>query len=166
MPVMTMRESAGPRMWHLIYQFRMARFERLFVWTGGALFAGSIALCMSWYLFYLGQPRPRTGVAPLVYDAMLLTLFACHHSLFAREWVKRQLTPIPAHLRRSVYVWIASVLLIAVCLLWRTLGGEVYDASGAGAGALTMLQLTGVAIAAWSVAELVPGELAGIRRAG
>ena len=141
----------------------MARFERLFVWTGGALFAGSIALCMSWYLFYLGQPRPRTGVAPLVYDAMLLTLFACHHSLFAREWVKRQLTPIPAHLRRSVYVWTASILLIAVCLLWRTLGGEVYHATGVRAVALRIVQLAGLAFAGWSVAEIDPLELAGIR---
>jgi len=125
----------------------MTRFERLFVWSGGLLFAGSIALCVWWYLFYLGQPRPRTGLAPLAYDAVLLTIFACHHSLFARGWVKRQLTPIPPHLRRSVYVWIASVLLIAVCLLWRTLGGELYDASGAGAGALVVVQLAGVAIA-------------------
>jgi methanethiol S-methyltransferase len=55
------------------------------------------------------------------------------------------------------------VLLITVCLLWRTLGGELYDASGARAGVLTMVQLTGVAIAAWSVAEIDPLELAGIR---
>jgi protein-S-isoprenylcysteine O-methyltransferase Ste14 len=141
----------------------MTRFERLFVWSGGVLFAGSIALCVWWYLFYLGQPRPRTGLAPLAYDAMLLTIFASHHSLFARRWVKRQLTPIPPHLRRSVYVWIASVLLIAVCLLWRTLGGELYDASGARAAGLVVMQLAGVAIAAWSVAEIDPLELAGIK---
>lgn len=140
----------------------MTRFERLFVWTGGALFAGSIALCIGWYLFYLGQLRPRTGFAPL-YDAVLLTLFACHHSLFAREWVKRRLTPIPAHLRRSVYVWTASILLIGVCLLWRTIGGEVYHATGARAVALVLVQLAGLAFAARSVAEIDPLELAGIR---
>src|SRR5262249_58634080 len=101
--------------------------------------------------------------APLVSDAVLLTLSACHHSLFAREWVKRQLTPIPPHLRRSVYVWTASILLIAVCLLWQTLGGEVYRVTGAGGLALVVVQLAGLAFAAWSVAEIDPLELAGIR---
>jgi protein-S-isoprenylcysteine O-methyltransferase Ste14 len=137
--------------------------ERLFVWTGGALFAGSIALCVGWYLFYLGEPRPRTGFAPFVYDAVLVTLFASHHSVFARGWVKRQLTPIPWHLRRSFFVWIASLLLIAVCLLWRTLGGELYRATGARAAAHLVVQLAGFALAVWSVAEIDPLELAGIK---
>jgi protein-S-isoprenylcysteine O-methyltransferase Ste14 len=60
-------------------------------------------------------------------------------------------------------VWIASVLLILVSLLWRPIGGELYAASGPLALALGAVQLIGLLITARGVARIDPLELAGIR---
>jgi hypothetical protein len=110
----------------------MIAFDRTFVWLGGAMFVVSLVACASWYVFALGHivPPSHAGqgglgtlnlLAALADDTVLITVFALHHSVLAREAVKRRL-PIPSHLVRSVYVWTASVLLIAVCLIWRPIG--------------------------------------------
>lgn len=143
---------------------QMTKSDRAFVWTGGAMFVASLAVCTGWYVFFLAPRRPSTGIGTIVYDAMLFTIFAAHHSVFARDSVKlRLLASIPPRLMRSVYVWTASVLLILVCLFWRTVGGELYDVTGWRAVAHTIVQVAGVALIVRSVAEIDPLELAGIR---
>ncbi len=137
---------------------------RLFVWLGGVMFVTSLAVCVWWYLFVLGQPRLRMGWLPIVVDAILVTVFALHHSVFAREPIKRAMaSAIPERLLRSVYVWIASLLLILVCLLWQPVGGDLYDATGWRAVAHASVQLAGIAVIAQSVRAIDPLELAGIR---
>lgn len=143
----------------------MPRFERLFVWAGGALFVGSLALAAWWYLIWLGRARPFAGWRPLLYDAMLFSIFAWHHSLFARDKVKQSIAVvIPTRLLRSLYVWTASTLLMLVCLLWQAVGGELYTAHGLRAVALVFVQLTGVWMIAQSVRAIDPLDLAGIRQ--
>jgi methanethiol S-methyltransferase len=141
----------------------MTRFERAFVWAGGAVFVASLLVCTAWYLFVLGHSMPSGGWQPLAFDAVLFSVFALHHSVFAREPVKQRLAAIPARLQRSVYVWIASVLLIFVCVCWRTIGGELYRVAGARAVAHAGVQLAGLWLIARSVAQIDPLELAGIR---
>ena len=137
---------------------------RLFVWLGGVMFVTSLAVCVWWYLFVLGQPSLRMGWLPIVVDAILVTVFALHHSVFAREPIKRAMaSAIPERLLRSVYVWIASLLLILVCLLWQPVGGDLYDATGWRAVAHASVQLAGIAVIAQSVRAIDPLELAGIR---
>jgi protein-S-isoprenylcysteine O-methyltransferase Ste14 len=139
---------------------------RVFVWLGGALFVASLALCAWTYLVALGRPLPAAGWQAIAGDAALITIFALHHSLFARDgpkaWLGRR---VPARLLRSVYVWVASLLLILVCVLWRPIGGEVYHATGIRAIAHAAIQLAGVWITARGVARIDPLELAGIRPA-
>ena len=49
-------------------------------------------------------------------NVVLFSVFALHHSVFARERIRRALTQaLPAPLERSFYVWVASLLFIAVC---------------------------------------------------
>src|SRR5262245_21996251 len=141
----------------------MTRFERLFVWVGGGLFVGSLALWGWWYVVWLSASRPWAGWGTVAFDTALFTLFAIHHSLFARDAVKRWMSAIPRRLVRSVYVWIASVLLIAVCVFWQPIGGDLYRTPGAGAVALALVQLFGVWVIAASVSLIDPLELAGIR---
>ena len=141
----------------------MTRSELVFVWVGGALFVGSLALWVWWYALALGRSQPWSGWRPFVFDMILFTAFASHHSVFARDAVKRRMSAIPRHLLRSVYVWIASLLLIGVCLLWQPIGGEVYRVTGAGAVALALVQIGGVWFIYGAVARLDPLELAGIR---
>ena len=144
----------------------MTKFlERLFVWIGGALFVASLVLTGWLYARWLGQPRPWAGWRPLTFDVLLFSAFAVHHSLFARSSVKATLAAVcPERLLRSVYVWVASSILIAVCLAWRPIGGDPYEATH---GALRVLhsavQLTGAWLIVQSVRAIDALELAGIR---
>jgi protein-S-isoprenylcysteine O-methyltransferase Ste14 len=140
---------------------------RAFVWVGGGLFVASLVSCAWLYLFVLGRPALPAGWPPLSADAALVTMFSLHHSLFARERVKAWLARrVSTALLRSTYVWIASVLLMAVSVAWQPIGGEIYRATGLLAIALTAVQLAGLLITARGVARIDPLELAGIRPAG
>jgi len=142
----------------------MTRFARLFVWLGGGVFVGSLIVCVWWFVVVLGRPTPPAGATAWIWNVLLFSVFAVHHSVFARESVKRWLAAaVPAELIRSVYVWTASLLLIVVCLLWRPIGGELFDVHGAGAVVLAAVQLAGIAVIARAVATIDPLELAGIR---
>ena len=56
------------------------------------MFAASLAFFLYSYLVRFGRPAAGPGVlVPVVIDAALFTLFALHHSLFARPLVKRWL---------------------------------------------------------------------------
>jgi protein-S-isoprenylcysteine O-methyltransferase Ste14 len=82
----------------------------------------------------------------------------------AREPVKRWLvTMVPDGLLRSVYVWIASLLLILVCVGWRPVGGDVYYVHGWRALGHAVVQLAGVLLIASAVRAIDALELAGIR---
>ena len=136
-----------------------------FVWLGGALFVASLVDCAWWYIRRLGDPSAAGGWRAALFDAALLTAFALHHSVFARQPVKARLTRvISGNLERSVYVWIASLLLILVITLWRRIGGTVYRSDGWLAIVHAAIQLLGVWLIARSVAGIDALELAGIRR--
>ena len=136
----------------------------LFKWSGGAIFVASLAVCLWCYVFVFGARRPWMGWTPFVFDALLITVFAMHHSVFARSGVKERMTrEIPEPLLRSVYVWIASALFIAVCVLWQPVGGELYSSPGWLAIVHAFVQLGGIAVIAQSVRAIDPLELAGIR---
>jgi hypothetical protein len=140
--------------------------SRVFVWLGGALFVASLAYCTWWYLFALSITPSGVSWSALAIDVLLLSIFAVHHSVFAREGVKAWLSRVvPERLLRSVYVWTASLLLIMVCAAWAPIGGELYRVSGWPALAVAAVQLYGVWIIAQSVRGIDPLELAGIRRA-
>jgi methanethiol S-methyltransferase len=134
-------------------------------WLGGGLFVTSLALTAWWYFVRLGRVDPPGGISALIVDTILLTIFACHHSVFARESVKVRLTVIPAPMRRSFYVWLASALLILVVVLWRPIGHELYRVTGPLAFLCAAVQAVGIALIVRAVSGLDPLELAGIRQA-
>ena len=139
---------------------------RVFSIAGGLLFASSIAYFIWFYL--AGLERRVAGpsaLEALTFDAALFALFAVHHSVFARTpvraWMGRHVSP---RLERSIYVWVASVSFLAVCLLWQPAGPMVWDAGGAARLALRALQLCGVIFTLWSAQALDSLALAGIRQ--
>src|SRR5688572_14430739 len=100
---------------------------RLFVWTGGALFVASLAATAYAFLIHWGRTGPFAGWSAVAADAALLTVFAVHHSVFARPSVKAAVVRVVApRLERSVYVWTASLLLLLVVIGWRPIGGRLY----------------------------------------
>ncbi len=71
----------------------------MLVWTGGALFVAALAVTGWWYGVILGRALPGGGGFALAVDATLITVFALHHSLFAREPIKRSIARwVPPHL--------------------------------------------------------------------
>ncbi len=134
------------------------------MWAGGALFVGALAFCGYTYAMTWSRAGAFDPAAAAI-DCLLFTVFALHHSLFARDTVKQWLSAaVPAPLLRSVYVWIASVLLIAMCLGWQPVGGEMYRHAGLLAVAHAAVQLAGIAVIAQAVRAIDALELAGIRR--
>jgi protein-S-isoprenylcysteine O-methyltransferase Ste14 len=137
--------------------------ERLFVWIGGGLFVGSLGFCAYSYIVRWAAPR-RPDLSAVAVDAALFSLFAMHHSVFARTRVKDWLSRfVPERLQRSVYVWIASLLLVVVCAGWLPIGGEVYRHPGWLAVPHALVQLGGIWLIARSVRTINALDLAGIR---
>ena len=139
---------------------------------GGALFVASLAYTAFTYAFTWSAPNGgmNSGLASparlqaIALDTALLGVFALHHSVLARERVKARLArAIPARLLRSLYVWIASSLLIAACSLWQSIGAALYDSAGLLRGLHAAVQLAGLWLIAQSVRSIDPLELAGIR---
>jgi protein-S-isoprenylcysteine O-methyltransferase Ste14 len=143
----------------------MTKFlDRIFVWMGGAMFVGSLSLTAWWYAVRFAADRPAHGWMPIAVNGLLLTVFALHHSAFAREPIKKRLaSAIPAERLRSVYVWAASSLLVLVDLLWHPVGGTLYRIAGWPAWLFVIIQLAGVWLIVRSVQAINALELAGIR---
>ena len=135
-----------------------------FVWAGGTIFVTALALTGYTFGVTWGRVLPFDAAAVAI-DSALFSVFALHHSLFARDSVKRRLTSLVSEpLLRSVYVWLASLLLIAVRLLWQPVGGELYRHTGVAAVLHAIVQLAGVLVIVGAVRVIDPLELAGIRR--
>lgn len=157
----------------------------LFAWSGATMFVLSLAYFLYSYLVrfggtsaarlplsssegtWLGRPMTDTAANPLVPVAInvaLFTAFALHHSLAARTTIKTRIQRlVPPALERSLYTWMASVLFIAVCGLWRGVPGELYQLTGAAALPGYGLQLLGVLLTIRSSARLDVLDLAGVR---
>lgn len=127
------------------------------------MFVGALATCgYSYGVTWSGGAEFNPGAAAV--DALLFSVFALHHSLFARDSAKRWLASIvPEPMLRPVYVWLASLLLVAVCLAWQPVGGELYRDTGLLAVAHGVAQAAGVLIIVQAVRLIDPLELAGIR---
>jgi protein-S-isoprenylcysteine O-methyltransferase Ste14 len=137
-------------------------------WLGGIAFLGSLSYLVYFYAIVLASPAgdaARAGSHGLT-DAALFTAFALHHSVFARAGIKRRLTRLlPASLERSAYVWLSSLLLVAVCALWQPVPGMVYEADGGWRVVLYGVQGLGAVLTLRGASVIDPLELAGIRQA-
>src|ERR671912_1908975 len=92
-------------------------------------------ICFVGNLPFAGLTVDRGPEAPVatavVIDVLLIALFGIQHSVMARQGFKRAWTrvvPVPAE--RSVYVLIASLVLIILFTFWRPIEGVVWDARG------------------------------------
>lgn len=141
---------------------------RLFALAGALLFVGSLAY-FGWSYRAYGRPvGPWTpdGWLPIVSNVVLFSLFALHHSVFARTGVKAWLTArIPERLERSVYVWISSLLFILTLWAWSPVPGEAWRVTSDWRRLLEFGCLVGVVLTAISAAALDPLDLSGVRQA-
>jgi protein-S-isoprenylcysteine O-methyltransferase Ste14 len=134
-------------------------------WTGAALF---LAALLHFVWRYFGAFDASGGSLDPVWaallDVALFSAFALHHSLFARSglkrWLGQRLSPAG---ERVLYVWIASVLFIAVCAWWKPVGGTAWAWSGGWAWIARALVVSGVGLTLYAAAVLDVFELAGVR---
>lgn len=70
-------------------------------------------------------------IQALVTNAILLGIFAISHSVMARPFFKRWVTKyIPKAAERSLYVLVASVVLITMFAFWEPMGGVIWQIDG------------------------------------
>lgn len=136
-----------------------------FAWSGAALFA----LSLGWFVFsyYVRFPRlpvdPGSGAMAVAWDVLLFSLFALHHSVFARDGVRKRLERTFPGRERSVFVWAASLLFAIVCAAWRGVPGVAWSADGGGGWLLNAIRGAGIVLTLYSAAILDIWELAGTR---
>jgi len=121
---------------------------KLFRWSGALLFVLSLLSFAVVYGWRLRTPAPTSDDAmrDAIANVVLFTVFALHHSIMARTGAKAWITgQLPPGLERSVYVWIASALFLAVCWMWQPLPGVIWKTRGPGL-ALYVAQAFGVAL--------------------
>jgi protein-S-isoprenylcysteine O-methyltransferase Ste14 len=139
---------------------------QLFRWSGALLFLLSLLSFAAMYLIRLREPVPDTGSAgrDAIANVILFTVFALHHSVMARSGAKAWLTrSIAADLERSVYVWIASLLFLAVCWMWQPLPGMVWQTGRPGI-ILYLAQSFGIALTIRAAQIIGIWELAGVKQ--
>lgn len=143
--------------------------SKLIAWLGAVVFVFSLLSFVAVYEIVLDTPAPpaTSSVVPTVLvNIALFTLFALHHSVMARSGAKAWITGfVPAELERSLYVWIASLLFLAVCWLWQPLPGMFWRATGPPHLALNVVQLGGFSLTLAAARMIDVLELAGVRRA-
>jgi protein-S-isoprenylcysteine O-methyltransferase Ste14 len=140
---------------------------RIFAWTGAALFAASLVYFLFSYVVTFGEiAHGPVRAADVATNVALFSVFAVHHSLFARERMRALVARIVSpSLERSVYVWAASLMLIGVCAWWRPLPGVAWQVGAPVAWLLPATQLAGAWLALRSAAVIDVWDLAGVRAA-
>ena len=140
---------------------------RAFAWAGGALFVAALVYFLFSYSITFGEiVEGRAAPGAIAFNLGLFSAFAVHHSIFAREriraLVRRQ---VSAQLERSVYVWVASLMLIGVCYAWRPVPGSLWQMSAPWSWLLIAIQVCGAWLTIRSAAVIDPLDLAGVRQA-
>ena len=139
----------------------------MLAWMGAAIFAASLL----YFLFsYAVTFREITSGPPdvqaVAWNVALFVAFAAHHSLFARTRLRARVARmVSPTLERSMYVWIASLMLIAVCFLWRPVPGLAWQVGPPAAWLLPIVQMAGVWLSVRSAAIIDVWDLAGVRQA-
>lgn len=137
-------------------------------WLGAGAFAVSLAYLVYFYAVTLGEPggEPAAQLPHALIDVGLFAVFALHHSAFARASAKRWITGlVAASSERTLYVWISSLLLAAVCALWQPVAGVAYDLRGAARLAGYGVQAAGVWLTMRGAGVIGALDLAGVRQA-
>lgn len=139
---------------------------RAFAWAGAVLFAAALAYFLFSYSVTFGEIATGNATARAVaINVLLFSAFALHHSVFARLPVRAFVRRIvPSQLERSAYVWVASLMLIAVCFYWRAVPGVVWQVSSPWNWAVRLVQLAGIWLTLRSAAVIDGLELAGVRQ--
>jgi methanethiol S-methyltransferase len=138
---------------------RPSRFWTILAGMSVVAFAAALALLVAAYGWAFATPagpwRLDDAMAPVLVNLWLFTMFALHHSVFARLGVKARLASVlPGIASGVLYVWMSSALFAMVLLLWRPVPGVAWTAPASWTWLFQVVQLTGVGIAIDSARRL------------
>jgi methanethiol S-methyltransferase len=143
-------------------------FARLFALVGALVFVASLLFFVWSYAVGFDDLAPAaatSGWTAVAVDVALFSIFALHHSVFARtgikQWTRRTLSPT---LERSFYVWIASLIFVGTCVWWQAVPGVFWNVDGTMFWILSAVQLAGVIGALAAARRLDVFDLAGVRQ--
>ena len=139
---------------------------RAFAWAGGALFVAALVYFLFSYSITFGEiVEGKAAPGAIAFNLVLFSAFALHHSIFARDALRAFVRRIvSAPLERSIYVWVASLMLIGVCYAWRPVAGVAWQIPSPWNWALVPVQLVAVWLTLRATAVIDGLELAGVRQ--
>jgi protein-S-isoprenylcysteine O-methyltransferase Ste14 len=139
----------------------------IFAWMGAALFLSALGFCgWSFVVSWRSYPLDAANWPAALTNVALFSAFALHHSVLARLRVREVVRRVAGvRLERSVYVWVASLLLIGVCWAWQPVLGVWWQLRGIPMWEGRILQLVGVALTLVGAGAIDVTELAGVRQA-
>jgi protein-S-isoprenylcysteine O-methyltransferase Ste14 len=135
--------------------------------AGAALFAASLVYTGVVYVWRFGDAGGSASARPraIVIDVVLFTMFAIHHSVFARLGVKAWIARRAPQLERTIYVAVSSLLFIGVMAAWQPVPGAVWRVGPPVSLLFAGVQLAGVVLTLVAARELDVFALAGLRQA-
>jgi len=134
-------------------------------WLGGAAFVVSLALFLYRYAVTFGTAHSHLVSAPALLDTAMFTIFALHHSVFARTGVKRVISrAVPPWFERSLFTWVASLLFIVVVLAWQPVDGVIYRVPDGWRWLGYAAQIVGILLTIRGSSALDVLDLAGVRQ--
>jgi protein-S-isoprenylcysteine O-methyltransferase Ste14 len=111
-----------------------------------------------------GGPATAVWQAAAI-DLCLIALFGVQHSVMARPAFKRRWTRIvPEPIERSVYVLLASIVLMILFFFWRPIPETIWQADGALAALLLLIFALGWLIVLLSTFLISHFELFGLKQ--
>ncbi|MEO6222209.1 MAG: isoprenylcysteine carboxylmethyltransferase family protein [Vicinamibacterales bacterium] len=141
---------------------------RVFAVIGGLLFAASLMYFLIRYRVY-GLPSGAwfsKGWVPATINVLLFSVFALHHSVFARTGIKALIhARVSEPLERSLYVWLSTLLFVLTLWAWMPVPGVLWHVEGAAAWVLHAGKLAGLILTGVAAAALDPLDLSGVRQA-
>jgi hypothetical protein len=139
---------------------------RLLALGGLLFFLESLLYFVYRYVVVFGREvSGPVGPRAIAVDVTLFSVFALHHSLFARDGFRKLITRLVGVLERSFYVWVASALFIAVCALWRPVAGVAWRVDQPGlAWLIATAQIVGIWLSLRSAALIDIRELSGLKQ--
>jgi methanethiol S-methyltransferase len=139
--------------------------ERACAWGGAGAFVVSLLYFLfSYDITFVKAVEGAAGSGAVVSDVVLFSIFALHHSVFARSGMRDAIQRRWPRLERSLYIWAASLLLIVTCALWRPVAGDVWLVYGWPAIFLRLLHFGGIVLAVMSAAAIDIWELSGVKQ--
>jgi protein-S-isoprenylcysteine O-methyltransferase Ste14 len=137
--------------------------QLVFAVAGALVFVGSLFYFLVRYAWGMDGAPIGPAWPAVLFNVVLFTVFALHHSVLARTPAKAWVTRTwPPALERSLYVWVASLLFILVCGLWQPVPGVLWDVQGSGRTVMILGQLAAAVFVVMSARRLDVLDLSGV----